>query len=73
MQVKAAIIVHVVLLDQFSDFRVGADTAGLGCLGDESGDGEVIHLILNRVLEHVEPFCKYLLCLGHQPLGGIID
>ena len=43
------------------------------CLGDEAGDGEVIHLVLDRVLEHIEPFRENLFGSGHEPLGLLID
>ena len=43
------------------------------CLSDEAGDREVIHLILDRILEHIEPFSENLFSLGHKPLCLLVD
>jgi len=67
LEVQAAILIGVVSLDKIGDFCLRGNAAHLGCLGDEARHAEVVHLVLDRIFEHIEPLREDFLCFGHQP------
>ena len=65
LQVKAAVLVLIELVNECLNVWITRITSFLGSLCDELGDAKVVHLSLGLALELMEPLCEDFLCLRH--------